>query len=325
MAINWDLYNKKLIINGETKRERNLNCLKNNINKYLPDSLSYKNVKISDIDRHLEFVKTKNDVVEINSMPDENFNCGEYVKYKDRTYLIIQAKIDDDTHVYGKMQECNYNLKWQTKNLDIIEMPCIISDATLYSNGENKNKQIVLGDNQLLVMIQFNEKTIELRRGKRFFVDNYIKDATPYKLTKIMNMVNVINGKGYISLIVTEDQINIDKDNKELMVCDYILPSPTPPIGIIHSEIFAKYYTLKVGSFSGSRFTAIFKNEQGEVIEGIIPQWNIVSEYNIEKKVDSNSIILKLDNDKAIGSSFKLQIINDGYFSEKEIKITGLF
>ena len=46
LAIDWDLYTKRLNINGSTKRERDLNKLQNDIISKSVDSLSYKTVFI---------------------------------------------------------------------------------------------------------------------------------------------------------------------------------------------------------------------------------------------------------------------------------------
>mgnify|MGYP003506735024 CR=1 FL=1 len=49
LAIDWDLYTKRLNINGSTKRERDLNKLQNDIISKSVDSLSYKTVFINNI------------------------------------------------------------------------------------------------------------------------------------------------------------------------------------------------------------------------------------------------------------------------------------
>ena len=44
MEIDWELYNKRLNINGSTKRERDLNKLQDDITRKSIDSLSYKTI-----------------------------------------------------------------------------------------------------------------------------------------------------------------------------------------------------------------------------------------------------------------------------------------
>jgi hypothetical protein len=89
MAINWDLYNKRLNINGSTSRERNLQCLQNTITNKLPDLLSCKAVKINGVDTNIEIVKTAKDYIKvIHSLPNTSFDCGDYVLHNSKTYLI---------------------------------------------------------------------------------------------------------------------------------------------------------------------------------------------------------------------------------------------
>ena len=87
MAVNWDLYNKRLNVNGDTKRDRNLSCLQNKITSNLPDSLSCKSVQINSVNRQLNFTETKIGY-DIQSLPNETFSVGDYVEYKTLTYLV---------------------------------------------------------------------------------------------------------------------------------------------------------------------------------------------------------------------------------------------
>ena len=53
MEIDWELYNKRLNINGSTKRERDLNKLQDDITRKSIDSLSYKTIFVKDVERNL--------------------------------------------------------------------------------------------------------------------------------------------------------------------------------------------------------------------------------------------------------------------------------
>lgn len=120
--------------------------------------------------------------------------------------MVKTADFDDELIIDGALQQCNYVLKWQDENLNIIERYAVTQGATAYNTGLNETQLITVGYNQLLVLIPFDEDTKTLQEVIDF-VSNTLKDIRPYKITSFDTTTNIYNGHGYISMMLSEDQL----------------------------------------------------------------------------------------------------------------------
>jgi hypothetical protein len=318
MAINWDLYNKRLNINGSSERERNLNSLKNTISSKLPSSLSCKVVKINDVDRSVEIVKSdKSNIKKIHSLPNETFNTGDYVVYKNTTYLIIETDKDDEVYTSGKIQEINWVLKFQHPTTGaILSYPCITSDKTF---AEDESQVITLGANKKSILLRLDENTLLIRNDDtktwRFFVDKK-SPPTPYKL---IGDTDTTTYDGLIWFTVEQDELQTD-DRPDLGVCDYWIPpvepepvDPTVPTRVVLISTDAINNEVKLGlTYS---FSVVVKDELGNVITGTQPRYTIDNTYSgkvvLVDKLDGTATI-KVDNNAydLLGNQFTLQCMD---------------
>lgn len=321
--MDWNLYNKRINVNGSTQRDRNLNSFKKNIINNISASPSYKDVSISGVKRKLIVNSSNNAKIKnIASLPNETFYLGEIVDFANSKWLIIEADSDKDVYVDGKMQECNYLLKFQDENAKIIETWIVSQNASAYNNGENGNKTLILGSDQLMLTLPFDTDTIKLRRGKRFFIDNNTINPTAYKLTRADTTSYVRDGKGCLNLIVTEDTTNNANDRPDLMLCDYISPtSPPTPTGWVMEIEYLGNPTIKIGGNYKTFTGRLFDNNKVEV--AMTPVWTI------DKYADSfitttsgNQIQIKTDNINIAGEIITLKATDSRSNISESIQLT---
>lgn len=218
-------YNSKVVSDGRCKRERSKNKLINDVNKYSKDTLSYRDVLINDIARNLTILSgTMANKKNISSKCGETFNIGDVVTYKNTKWLIMTADVDDEIYVRGSMQECNYRLRFQNDNKEIVEYDCVIESASQYNSGEEAFKTITIGYNQLLIYIPLNDDTVMFKSDDRFFIDNNKIEPKVYRATRVDTVTNAYAGIGYVTVLATEDQYNSERDNIEKWICDYEEP-----------------------------------------------------------------------------------------------------
>jgi hypothetical protein len=338
MSINWDLYNTRLNINGSSKRERDLNSMQNYISKHLPDSLSYKSVKINDIDASITFTGTSGDYILISSLPNESLKCGDVVKYKNKIFLIIKINADDEVYTSGKMQECNWTLKFQSPDGTILSYPCITSDKTF---SEDENDMITLGANKKSVLLSFDDNTVLLKNTDdktwRFFIDKNTTDPTPYELIGAVDTTTFNYGdKGLIYFIVQQDQIQSD-DRKDLGICNYKEPVPTPELPdpdttTVIVKIISETNDNKVRLGLPCNFTATFTNELGEIVMDVQPEYTIDNPYNGKIVLTDNgdgtaSIVVNENSYDLIGNEIELTCteLNSGFYSSIVLTIVGMW
>lgn len=223
--MNKDAFNERVEKAGRTKRERIKNTLIHDINLKSPDTISYKDVKINDVETQLTIVSgTMANKKNISSKCGEVFNVGDIVEYSDTKWLIMTADVDEEIYVRGSMQECNHRLRFQNKDREIVEYDCVIESASQYNSGEEAYKTVTIGYNQNLIYIPLNEDTLYFKSDDRFFIDNNKVSPKVYRATRVDTVTGTFNGVGYVTVLVTEDQYNPDTDNVEKFVCDYKEP-----------------------------------------------------------------------------------------------------
>lgn len=265
---------------------------------------------------------------------DNPIRIGEYLHdTKDDTYWLIYNTFNvNDVHYEGKMIQCNYLLRWQLSNGEIINRWANIVSASKYDVGETGNSTLILSSNNYTVLIGYCEEGFELE-GKRVFID--IKPVDPIKVFKITRSDDVLYNSGnmgsLLSFIADKTEFNPNKDNQELRICDYIDPSsPLPPQPSISDEttdlsaVISGNTNLKNGY--RRTYSVQFIDNDGSVVDWkkIDFSWNLVSAFNVSQNQYDNKIDLVVDNEDLSfsESSFFLQIIIDNVVvSEITIRI----
>lgn len=249
---------------------------------------------------------------------DNPIKIGEYLHdTKDDTYWLIYNSFNvNDVHYEGKMIQCNYLLKWQIANGEIIERYSNIVSASKYDVGENGNSTLVLSSNNYTVLIGYCEEGFELE-GKRVFID--MKPTEPTKVFKITRSDDVLYNSGsmgsLLSFIADKTEFNPNTDNQELRICDYNSTSPLPPTPQEPDEttdlrcVISGNTNLKNGY--RRTYTATFTDKDGNFVDwqGISYQWNIKSDFDAKQTISDNKITVSVNDENLIGGSFFVQIV----------------
>lgn len=268
---------------------------KNALNRDFNNTLDAYKVEIDGVLQDLTIIKTTNlDVKKIKSRPDETFYMGSIVKWHNSYWLISDVDTNNDIITHGKMQECNYLLKWQNASGAIVERNCV--ESRISTVGIDENKVIQIGKKQSKILLPYDSETIKLRVGKRFYIDNNTENPTPYEITLANTTQFVKNGHGYLEFIVTETATIPDVDRPDLMLCNYI--SPTPPDPEPTTKPYAASISclkpeIAVGKY-GRNFTAVFKDVDGNAVTTITPKWTVTSTFTDKLTLTEGSNYIKI-------------------------------
>lgn len=267
---------------------------------------------------------------------DNPVKIGDYIHdTKDDTYWLIYNSFNvNDIHYEGKMIQCNYLLKWQLSSGEIVKRWSNIVSASKYDVGENGNSTLVLSSNNYTVLIGYCEEGFELE-GKRVFID--MKPTKPEKVFKITRSDDILYNSGsmgsILSFIADKKELDKNKDNQELGICDYIDPSsplpPTPPKLDETTDlrcVISGDSELKIGY--ANTYTVTFTDKKtGSTVDWdkVDFTWDIVSDFEIEKTENNNEIDLYVEDEDLADEKFKLQIIvNDTILDEIIITISSI-
>ena len=310
-----DRYKARISLHGNDRRDRFKETFKKNIYALANDSLSLKKVKISGVDRQI-FVNsgTQPYYKEIQSLPDDKFYAGEIVEWANSHWLIDRADNDDEMYVDGHMTQCTYKLRWLNKNGKVIERWTVKTNASAYNSGYEGDKVILTGYDQAMLLVEYDPETIKLKRGNRFFIDNDLENPTVYRVTRVDTVSHVYNGRGYLKLICTEEQIDRKRDNVELMLCDYFVPEDEQLNAL---QINSKTKYIISGLSIGTDFTAL------DV--GVDLVWTVDCDFKdklVVKEIENGINISTLD-DSLIGKTLTITLsCNDNSYQNDVMNVT---
>ena len=326
-----DRYTARMNLHGTTQRERAKNRLIAHLNDRTQHSLSYKDILLNGTETKLMINSgTQPYYKEFQSLPSQEINIGDYVEWANSHWIVTTCDFDDEIYRDGKLEQCNYLLKWQNELGEIIERWAVIKSASKYNDGTDANTVITLGSDQLSIIIPLDDEAIKLKKsmGKKFFIDNNIDDPTTYELTGTGNVPDTYNGHGITSWIVKECAYSASEDDLKYGVCNYKDPTtiPSSPQNPDESVLLSAKIIGKDTIRYGMERTYSVEFTDNENIEDVNFKWNIVSDFCIERSDETkNPVKLYIEDDSAINKPFLLQVIvNDSVVAELEITVTDL-
>lgn len=251
-----------------------------------------------------------------------------YNSREDEYMICTEAFNIDDIHYKGKFTLCNWILKWQNKNGDILEYPCYDMNSTQYNSGEQSNAHFTIGSSQHMITLPCDENTVELSSPQRFYLDKATINPTSFIVTQNDTTSHNYGKKGLVKLTVYEYPNNSDTDRPDLGICDYVDFSAKKDL--CNCNVFRAaidYEASIINSNGGSYEAAIIKSggdskvfvgkfyddEENEIAD-ISPHWTIVCEFSKDKlQVEEfdNCLSIGVDDDSLIDEEFKL-ICSDG-------------
>lgn len=147
----WAAYEARADVHGRTRRQTALRREIHDLNKRVPDTLSYHTVEMFDcfhgynisdrqmqskymFDQNVAIINSDNlNEKFIISMPGEDIQNGSLVHWMDQHWLVTERDANTTVYTKAKLLQCNYLLKWVTVDGDIIEQWCVVEDGTKLS------------------------------------------------------------------------------------------------------------------------------------------------------------------------------------------------
>lgn len=258
--------------------------------------------------------------------------AGMYVFFDNMFWLITGYPSNNKSYEKATLALCQYKLRWQNAKGDIVERWVNASSGSKYDVGESETKTITLASDNLILLVSDDEETINLD-GKRVFIDKRPVPTKVYKITRSDDILfdYGIHG-GILSFITDRKELNVDTDNQELGICDYISPTTLPEnddettilSGAITGAISGNK-NLKVGF--GRTYTANLVDEDGNAVEWSDEfSWNIVGDIEVSLTENNDTATLLVDDEDLVDEMFKLALCQgDKILDEIVITIVSPF
>lgn len=248
-----------------------------------------------------------------------------YDSEADEYMICTEVHNIDDVHWQGKFTLCNWILKWQDRNGDILEYPCCDMNSTQYNSGEQSNKQFTIGSSQHMLTLPYDSNTIVLKNPQRFFLDKDKKNPTSFIVTQNDNTSYNYGSKGLVKITVTECPSNNDADRFDLGICDYfdkddIRTDNANDSFVSKSVISYDTTTIKSGGDTQT-FVGMFFDDDGNEIKNVTAKWSIIGDLSDALNVDEdgNEISIGIDDDSYVDEEFKLVLSDEDGNSESSV------
>ena len=263
----------------------------------------------------------------------DKFNSGNLLTFDNDNWICTSSFVFHKLYCKGNFIRCNYILKWQNQNGIIIERPCLVQSAAQYNSGERGNQTIVLGTDQLMIVLPSDAETNLLDTPQSFFIDKNKIKPTAYRITRNDAIPYSDWDEGCIDLIVTQRPAN-EKDRPDLMLCDYIelVPSNQKQASnkttVLSCNIsFTGKPVINIGGYS-KIFSAEFKNNFGNILPEIDPVWKITTiedsiDQYIHYSVTDRELHINADyNESLLGSKIRIDLSDSNNLCSDHILVT---
>lgn len=273
-------------------------------------------------------------VVKFQTLIDNPIVVGDMLyDSNDDEYLLCTESFNvDGVHWKGKFSLCNWILKWQNKYGDILEYPCVDINSTQYNSGEQASAKMTIGSSQHMATLPYDENTIAIKSPQRFFLDRDTETPTSFIVTQNDNTSMFFGKKGLIKITMLECERNNDTDRPDLGICDYfekdeLKTNNDDKKKVVKSVISYKTTTIKSGG-SKQKFVGTFVDKNGEEIDGVSTNWEIICDFadSLIVNEEGNSLTIGVDDDSLIDEEFKLVLSDESgnYKSSIIIQIGSL-
>lgn len=329
-------YEARVLLKGTTERDRRISRIHDDIYNMVIHNPSYKpNAVITDTygnERHTGLVinsGTQEYYKEFEALPNTSIYAGDYVRWGRGIWVVQSCSTDDEIYKRGKLWQCNWLMKWQDDNGEIIERWCFASSASKYNEGVEQDKVFTLGSDQCKVYMPVDEEVLAVTKKKEmlFIIDNAtvgqprIYEAhNPSNVYSTFDVLRDEDGKihGVTDWILKETTYTLTEEEKELGICKY------------RKEEEFEYHPISEHSeINGGDTLPLTKSKTYSVD---MPEWDddyfwkVTCAYPVIHEEDGQTIKVRVDDRNAIGSFLKIEVINYGtVVATKSVEIKGIY
>ena len=262
-------------------------------------------------DTHLNSVKR------VGLFPIGTVKTGMYVYFDNTYWLITGYPSSNKSYEKVSLDICQYKLKWQNSNGDIIERWGNFTSASKYDDGLKESKTLILSSDNLNILLPNDKESLGLAY-KRVFVDTNPKPEKVYIISRTDDVLYDFGEHGGIlSFIADKTEFNATKDNQELGICDYIYPASSSgnnETTVLNGDIVGVIQGNKVLKVGFKRtYKAVLTNKIGTLIGWNDDfYWNIYPSSKVKLNINNNTVDIFADNESLIGQTIAVEIMYKG-------------
>lgn len=159
-----------------------------------------------------------------NTFNSSDIHVGDILQFEDWNNKTLWMIAENEyktvpSHKHFKARPCTYVLRYLLPTeVNIVETPCIVDNATKYTVGIEEANRISTGNTRRTITLPKNKHTEQITRNMRFFTQYgvWVVTALDYDTT-----TDITGESSLIILTCAEDEINDVFDNEKEKVANY--------------------------------------------------------------------------------------------------------
>lgn len=247
----------------------------------------------------LAVTRTETNKCSVTVMPGGEMYIGDIVEVFGESWICVELHTDEYGITYGEIWLCNHKLVYQNYEGEVITQDVVIEDGS-YSKGNDKSLPSV--DGTYKCYLPLNDKTNCLFVDKRLalgvaYDSNGKKILEVGKITWIDRIShNYGRGSHVLFMSLSRDVYNEEKDNLDILVCDYISENNSAnvqnqPLTNTCLVINGKD-SIRIGTNRTYKATVVGSDGNGKDAQDV--EWEITADKGIVLKPNLNSCTISV-------------------------------
>lgn len=269
MTNDWfDKYRSWLEMNRDAEREQERDSARKTLIETFKNSVSYQTGALRNgVSQPIIATRSNTRKCRLTVMPEDTMSIGDLIYVFNEYWICMELYTDEYELTHGELWLCNQLFKYQDLSGRIVKKHAIIDDGS-YSKGSDK--AIPVTNNTFNCYVSMDEDSKALCVDKRLAIDT-IYDANGKPIIDAGKICwldtksrNYGKGSHLLAFGLTDDLYNEEKDNIDLMICDYFATSSEEePV----TDLFIEGRdTIRVGTGRTYKVNAL---------DGLLPEWKV--------------------------------------------------
>lgn len=274
------------------------------------------------------FLITRSDVTyksNVIAFPGEELYPGDVLEFGGEHWIMQQTRVTNAIQVSGIAWLCNHLFRFQTFSSTIHERWGVL-DSGVYSTSRTSDSTVMSLDMQYKIYLPGDDITKLIHEDQRIATDKWVdKNGDPILLVYGItgrDLVSKSYGEGAHLLILNarSSSYNPDRDNYELMICDYIAEDTTTHGDGKPMHIVGRNY-MRIGSSRVYDVSGTVGNVEVPINKPSI-EWSTDADY-VTIKVNAPTVSITVPDDKRlIGSVITLTAKDSsGEYADASLRI----
>lgn len=216
----WLKRNKDTISDGE------INLVSDTIRNSIAYSSSFQqNAKVNGVEFGLAVTRNETNKCKVTLLPGDKIHIGDTIEVLDETWLCTDIRTDEYGASYGIITLCNYEFVYQDIRGRVINKKAVVENGSYYK-GDDKAISVIDGTYKCYLPI--DEDTSCLYIDKRLAIgtayDQNGEEILEVGKVTWIDRITFNRGEGshLLFMSLTRDVYNKERDNKDLLICDYV-------------------------------------------------------------------------------------------------------